>query len=542
MNRTSCVTFTLFLLISGIMFAQAPSVPQGGVVSAASLLPLGAPGYQLSPGGIVSIFGTNLATSTVLASTIPLPTTLGGATVNIGGIAAPLYYASPAQINAQVPYTVTPGAAVNVTVTTSAGTSVASTIPVVAAAPGLFSVSQNGQGNAAAQNYVSATSQPANGFNVAIPQGNTLIAYGTGGGAVKGGPATGAACVSGTFNNTYSATIAGQSATVQYAGCGPTFVGLDQWNITVPTTIPDGCYLPLQVTVNGVLSNTVTISVASSGNCATAATGQPQVGAGQAYGGLSLSHTAFVFSGFNQSISSFSGTFQKNGAVAASGTAGFPPAGAGCLVQYIKSSSSTPPTATVTGTPLDAGTLTLKTPSSGNVTLPPNPIGTYSASSSPPTGTFPAITAGSYTISGPGGTGANAVGPFSAMINFPTLLNVTNPGFSGSSFSQAQNLSPTLTCPDPAGEILVEILSQASNGIEGIAICTFACGSNIVVPSSVLKQLPVSASGQAFLFFLFLAPNNNAGVTSKQFTATGLDFGLFAYTDIYGVGSLTLTP
>ena len=62
MNRTSCWTFTLCVFISGILFAQAPVVPQGGVVSAASLLPAGAPGYQLALGGIVSIFGTNLAT------------------------------------------------------------------------------------------------------------------------------------------------------------------------------------------------------------------------------------------------------------------------------------------------------------------------------------------------------------------------------------------------------------------------------------------------------------------------------------------------
>jgi hypothetical protein len=185
---------------------------------------------------------------------------------------------------------------------------------------------------------------------------------------------------------------------------------------------------------------------------------------------------------------------------------------------------------------LDAGVLTLKTPSAGSVTLPSGPIGTYG---SPDTG-FPAVTTGAYSLSGAGGANIGPFGP--TTITLPALLNVTNPGFSGTSFSQAQSLSPTLTCPDPAGEILVEILSQTSSGINGIAICTFACSSNIVIPSSVLKQLPVSGPAMADFFLLFLAPNNNAGVTSKQFTATGLDLGLFSYMDTYGLASLTLTP
>ena len=536
MNRTSRWTLTFSVFVAGIVFAQAPVVPQGGVVSAASLLPFGAPGYQLSPGAIVSIFGTNLAASSGGAVGLPLPTILNGAKVTIGNIAAPIFYASPSQINAQIPYTVTPGANVTVSVQNSVG-STTLFIPVVAAAPTLFSASQNGLGNAAAQNYVSATSTPANSFNVAIPQGGILIAYGTGGGAIAGAT-TGAACPGGTFTGTpASATIAGQLATVNYAGCSPGFVGLDQWNIVIPSTVPDGCYLPVQVTVNGVSSNTVTISVAKSGNCSTAATGQPQVGAGQALGSLSLSHSTFSAAGAgNFSNSSFSGTFQKNGAVTSSATAGLPPAGAGCLVQVYKSSSSSPPSATTPGTPLDAGVLTLKTPSSGSVTLPPSPIGTYNSAV---TG-FPAVTTGAYSISGAGGANVGAFGP--TTITLPALLTVTNPGFSGTSFSQAQSLSPALTCPDPAGEIVVEILSGTSSGLQGIALCTFACGSNVVVPSSVLKQLPVSASGMADLFFLFLAPNNNAGVTSKQFTATGLDLGLFSYTDTYGLASLTLTP
>ncbi len=70
-----------------------------GVVNAASFLPAPIP-----PGGIISLFGSNLASSTASADSIPLPTTLAGTTLRLNGVAAPLFYASPTQINFQTPW------------------------------------------------------------------------------------------------------------------------------------------------------------------------------------------------------------------------------------------------------------------------------------------------------------------------------------------------------------------------------------------------------------------------------------------------------
>lgn len=531
--------FWVGVFISSLAVAQAPVVPQGSVVSAASLLPFGAPGYQLAPGSIVSIFGTNLATSTAAAANFPLPNNLGGASVIIGGKAAPLFYASAGQINAQIPFEVATGAAVPVVVTTSAGSSSPSTtIPVVAAAPALFSANQNGLGNAAAQNFVSQTSTPANAFDVAIKQGGILIAYGTGGGSVGAAESTGLACTGGQFPGSFSATVAGLSATVNYAGCSPTFSGLDQWNIVIPSAVPDGCSLPLQVTVNGIASNAVTIAVSASGNCNTAATGQPQVGGGQSEGSLNIQRiTAFLpgLGGFD--LPMFAGSFFKNGAVAGTNTSGFPPANAGCLVQVMKNSSTTLPTgiATNTGTTaLDAGTLTLKG-SGGTYSITPSTPGTYGSP-----GGLPNFVAGAYSISGAGGKDVGTFGP--TTLNLPALMNVSSPGFTGTTFSAAKDLTATLTCPDPKGEIIVSIGSQDANNIYGQAACSFACGSTITVPSSVLKQLPISAQGQGAFYVLFIPPNNNAGVTSANFSATGITAGYFFYTDIFAIQSVSLTP
>ena len=59
------------------------------------------------PGSLFSIYGTGLATSTAQPQTAPYPITLGGASVTVNGESAPLSYASPTQINAQMPLDIT---------------------------------------------------------------------------------------------------------------------------------------------------------------------------------------------------------------------------------------------------------------------------------------------------------------------------------------------------------------------------------------------------------------------------------------------------
>ncbi len=66
----------------------------------------------IAPGSIVSLFGSNLAPRTALASTTPWPQILEFTSVFINGIAAPLGYVSPTQINVQVPNDTMPGQAI----------------------------------------------------------------------------------------------------------------------------------------------------------------------------------------------------------------------------------------------------------------------------------------------------------------------------------------------------------------------------------------------------------------------------------------------
>ena len=81
----------LLCLVQIPALCQVPQIASGGFVSAASF------GSLVAPGGIASVFGTNLASRTQSASA-PFPLTLGGTSVTMNGITAPVLFVSPGQI------------------------------------------------------------------------------------------------------------------------------------------------------------------------------------------------------------------------------------------------------------------------------------------------------------------------------------------------------------------------------------------------------------------------------------------------------------
>jgi uncharacterized protein (TIGR03437 family) len=210
------------------------------------------------PGSIFSIFGENLgAAPGADAGVLPLPGTLESAHVTVNGETAPLFYAGPGQINAQMPIDIPPGlATVVVTNGTTKSNAVAANIPE--AAPGIFIY---GTGNhAVVINPGGATN--ANGIPAHV--GDVVVAYFTGGGPVTAsGPwTTGDASPLGSspVTSSNSVTVNGAAAQVQYVGLSGGLVGLYQANFVVPQ-VTAGNH-PLVITVNGVASNSAAITVA----------------------------------------------------------------------------------------------------------------------------------------------------------------------------------------------------------------------------------------------------------------------------------------
>jgi uncharacterized protein (TIGR03437 family) len=203
--------------------AVASETATVAVVNAASLA-TGA----IAPGEIISIFGAEFdKTKTQLL---------------FDGQAAKLFYTSATQINALAPA----GLAVNSTTKMSIivdGTAITSSlVPVVAAAPGIFTIA-GGTDQAAATNQDGTLNSPAN----PAARGSVVSLYATG---------------QGSSSNKLTLTIAGYNAPLLYAGPAPGFPGLMQINVQIPSGfLPPGIQ-QVQLSVGGVASQAgVTLAI-----------------------------------------------------------------------------------------------------------------------------------------------------------------------------------------------------------------------------------------------------------------------------------------
>jgi uncharacterized protein (TIGR03437 family) len=236
-----------------------PVINPGGLVGAAGS------SVSASPGGLASIYGTNLAGSTVYASATPLPTILGGVQVLVNGVAAPLIYVSPTQINFQIPYQTPTGTPLTIVVVNNGASGTPLTLTLPAAAPAIFTYQRTPTSTDPvilhANNTLVTPTAPA------VP-GEVLVIYATGVGQLNNAPATGAAAPISPLATTVATpivTVGGSAAVVQFSGLTPTYVGLLQINIQLPSTLPAGTgtppVLPLVVTYPGAASATVNLWV-----------------------------------------------------------------------------------------------------------------------------------------------------------------------------------------------------------------------------------------------------------------------------------------
>ena len=231
--------------------AAGPAIALAGVTNAASY------GTVVSPGEIVSVFGTALAVTPASAGAPPLPVKLSDVSVSVNGVAAPLLYVSPVQINAQIPFETAAGTA-QIQVSSSAGTATLK-VQVAPAAPAIFTLNSEGSGAGAIEQGL--TGQLVTNSNPAAA-GEIISVYCTGLGAVNPPAVTGAAAPVPPPQTVLQvqAYIAGVPAQVTYAGLAPGFAGLYQINVQVPANTPSGVQ-DLQVWEAGASSNAVTVAI-----------------------------------------------------------------------------------------------------------------------------------------------------------------------------------------------------------------------------------------------------------------------------------------
>lgn len=213
----------------------------------------------IAPGAIVAIFGSNFAIGTAIAQTLPYPKTLSGTSVTFNGEQAPLYFVSSGQINAQVPYDISPGS-VAVQVNRGGAMSSVQTVSVASFSPGIYIIDSSTNGGAILHGLTLAE------VNTASPAqpGEVVAIFGTGLGALTvpvpaGFPAPTTQPLAQTIT-TPIVTIGGLPAAVDFSGLTPGLAGLYQVNVHVPLAVQPGLQ-PVQISVGGTVSNVANIAI-----------------------------------------------------------------------------------------------------------------------------------------------------------------------------------------------------------------------------------------------------------------------------------------
>ncbi len=219
-----------------------PVILPKGVIPAAGPAPFP---YDVAPGAYISIYGTNLASSTQVA-TIPYPAQIADVQVFVGTTAAQIVFVSSGQINF-----VYPNVAAGLTQLTVKNANGQNTVNVrvAPATPSIFIL--DASGSAAARNALTSavvtTSSP-------LHAGDFLSLYLTG---------LGTTIPKDTLD--YAVTvpvisIGGQTVPIAYAGRSPGYAGLDQINCQIPSGLV-GSAVPVVVTSNGRSSNIAFIAI-----------------------------------------------------------------------------------------------------------------------------------------------------------------------------------------------------------------------------------------------------------------------------------------
>ena len=228
-------------------------------------------------GGLVNLVGAGFSNDTAAAPEMPWPVELAQREVVINDeIRAPLASIEPGRAKIQFPSAAPLGTQrIAIRVSDTGELVAGGNVIVAAASPGLFSVSQDGKGQALATNQ---DGRPNSASNPAA-RGATITLYGTGQGQVSPPVADGAPAPADVPSNTVAVpTSDGKTCLtsqpsiclalgtssfgeIQSSGLAPGYIGMWQITIKIPQDVPPGNAVPVRALINATPSNVVTIAV-----------------------------------------------------------------------------------------------------------------------------------------------------------------------------------------------------------------------------------------------------------------------------------------
>ncbi len=245
-GRNAIINLTVsgFTVLPWTYAASVAPPVLNGVVNAANL------SSGIAPGGLISVFGSQLSPVNLATSEIPLPTALANSCLTVNGQPVPILFVSPNQINAQMPFESIGN--VTLILRTPGGVSNNFNLQVLPAAPSVFM-----SGVAGPQTNLPTIVRSDNGLLVTDSNpihrnsNEYLVIYLTGLGQTN--PAVGDGLPSPSSPlavalNTPTVSLGGVQIPIAYYGLTPGEVGVYQINVKIPNNIPTGLSIPLSIT------------------------------------------------------------------------------------------------------------------------------------------------------------------------------------------------------------------------------------------------------------------------------------------------------
>ncbi len=503
--------FVLAFALAGVGFAQGPSIAVGnaasfaqGTVAPGSLMEVGLSGTILWTGGpldpsMVSVSLQSLSSSIVMNLSV----------VSVQRLFGPVVALVPAN---------TPLGGAMVTLSISGSVYATSLVEVAASNFGLFTNGLNGTGPARALSVAANGAAVTNQLTHPALTHQYVTLWGTGlGNATK---------------DQVRVLLGGKMQTVLYAGPAPGEAGVDQINffVSADPTIPNGCYVALQVEVAGTLSNASSISKAAAGTTGACenplgltAAEMAALDAGGTVNFASLEVSAAIAPA-QRATAAAPGGFTRNENASFLSSMGWNAASIAVFIQpsladdvlfgceFQTSQAASVPVALVRiggfGQSLDVSL------SGGGRTIDLSSFWseTSAVASNPNQLPAPAFTAGTWELIG---TGAAM---FQTPLTFSPEIAATNFG-ALQTIGRTQDLAVTWN-PDGFGAndvvtaTLQEVLNSPFFSGGGVLVCRApALNGQIVFPASLLGQLPSSIG------VLVLAPTLSLAVGAKKVAA-----------------------
>ncbi|MBI4893729.1 MAG: hypothetical protein HY821_24130 [Acidobacteria bacterium] len=253
--------------LAAVQLGGAPLLYYRGIVNAASNVPPGLPNAAIARGSLFSISGKDLGpASEVRQLKFPLEAALAGVTVEVRQgetrLAAIPVAVKATRVVAIMPSQV-PLGKVSVQVTYNGVSSNYTGTLVAEASFGIFSANGIGAGPGYVQNVNSKDERTRNSLKNPAKREQAVVVWGTGLGAVADDLAAPGKAELATPVEVFAG---GKTAATIFKGRHPSRPGVDVVIFRVPKEAPLGCYVPVQVRVNGaVSSNAVTIAIAEEG-------------------------------------------------------------------------------------------------------------------------------------------------------------------------------------------------------------------------------------------------------------------------------------